>query len=87
MVAQESCLVYLGLMLNYTSTTHDTGITKLTLGRLTMNTDTKWFVILMIVFISLPLMAFALRDYRLGQCRVEAIQAGMDVEKIAQVCK
>jgi hypothetical protein len=52
-----------------------------------MNTDTKWFVILMIVFISMPLLAFALRDYRLGQCRIEAIQAGMDVEKIAKVCK
>ena len=52
-----------------------------------MNTDTKWFVILMIVFISMPLLAFALRDYRLGQCRIEAIHAGMDTEKIQQVCK
>ena len=52
-----------------------------------MNTDMKWFVILMIVFISIPMMAFALRDYRLGQCRIEAIQAGMEAEKIGQVCK
>lgn len=52
-----------------------------------MNTDTKWFVILMIVFISMPLMAFALRDYRLGQCRIEAIKTNMEPEKISQVCK
>jgi hypothetical protein len=52
-----------------------------------MNTDTKWFVILMIVFISIPLLAFGLTEYQKGQCRVEAIRAGMDAEKIAQVCK
>lgn len=52
-----------------------------------MSTDTKWFVILMIVFINIPPMAFALRDYRLGQCRIEAINANMEPEKISQVCK
>lgn len=52
-----------------------------------MDTDMKWFVILVIVFNSILLLAFALRDYRLGQCRIEAIQAGMDVDKIAQVCR
>jgi hypothetical protein len=75
------------MMLNYTSTTAVIGTMKPTPGRPTMNTDTKWFVILMIVFISMPLMAFALRDYRLGQCRIEAIKANMDTEKISQVCK
>jgi hypothetical protein len=60
---------------------------KPTPGRPTMNTDTKWFVILMIVFISMPLIAFALRDYRLGQCRIEAIKVHMDTEKISQVLK
>jgi len=75
------------MMLNYTSTTAATGTTKPIPGRSTMNTDMKWFVILMIVFISIPMMAFALRDYRLGQCRIEAIQAGMEAEKIGQVCK
>ena len=75
------------MMLNYTSMTAATGTTKPIPGRFTMNTDTKWFVILMIVFISIPLLAFALRDYQLGQCRIEAIHAGMDTEKIRQVCK
>ena len=74
-------------MLNYISTTAVIGTMKPTPGRPTMNTDTKWFVILMIVFISIPIMAFALRDYRLGQCRIEAIRANMDTEKISQVCK
>jgi hypothetical protein len=52
-----------------------------------MNTDTKWFVILMIVFISLPMAGLALNEYQKSQCRIEAIRAGMDVEKIAQVCR
>ena len=87
MVVFTLCWVYLAMMSNYTCTTAVIGTMKPTPGRPTMNTDTKWFVILMIVFISMPLMAFALRDYRLGQCRIEAIKANMDTEKISQVCK
>ena len=52
-----------------------------------MNSEMKWFVILMIAFIAVPIAGFGLKDYQLGQCRIEAIRAGMDVEKIAQVCK
>ena len=52
-----------------------------------MNTDLKWYAIVMIVVISIPLMAFGLTEYQKGQCRIEAIRANMDTDKIAQVCK
>lgn len=52
-----------------------------------MNTDMKWFAIIMIFFIAIPLAGLALSDYHKGQCRIEAIRANMDAEKIAQVCK
>jgi hypothetical protein len=52
-----------------------------------MNTDAKWFVILIIAFIAVPIAGFGLRDYQKGQCRIEAIKVGMDADKIGQVCK
>ena len=75
------------MMLNYTSMTAATGTTKPMPGRSTMNTDMKWFAIIMIFFIAIPLAGLALSDYHKGQCRIEAIRANMDAEKIAQVCK
>ena len=78
----ESCLVYLGTMLNCTFTTHVT-----TIGSHTMNTDMKWYAIVMIVIIGTPMAGLALKEYQNSQCRIEAIRANMDVDKIAQVCK
>jgi hypothetical protein len=52
-----------------------------------MNTDMKWYAIVMIVIIGTPMAGLALDQYQKSQCRIEAIRAGMDVEKIAQVCK
>ena len=66
---------------------HVIGITKPTLGKHRMNTDMKWYAIVMIVIIGTPMAGMALKEYQDSQCRIEAIRAGMDVEKIAQVCK
>lgn len=74
-------------MLNYTSTTADTGTTTPTPGRFTMNTDMKWYAIVMISIIGFPMAGLALNEYQKSQCRIEAIRANMDAEKIAQVCK
>lgn len=63
------------------------GITKPTPGRSTMNTDMKWYAIVMIAIIGIPMAGMALNEYQKSQCRIEAIHAGMDVDKIAQVCK
>ena len=52
-----------------------------------MNTDMKWFAIVMIVIIGIPLTGLALSEYQKSQCRVEAIRANMDPDKIAQVCQ
>jgi len=65
----------------------DTGITKPTLGKHRMDTDMKWYAIVMIVIIGAPLAGMALKEYQNSQCRIEAIRANMEADKIAQVCK
>ena len=87
MLALESCWVYLGLMLNYTSTIPATGTMTPTLGRHIMDTDMKWYAIVMIFIIGLLMAGLALKEYQLSQCRIEAIKVGMDTDKILQVCK
>ena len=52
-----------------------------------MNTDMKWYAIVMIAIIGIPMAGLGLKEYQTGQCRIEAIRVGMDAEKIAQVCK
>ena len=52
-----------------------------------MGTDMKWYAIVMIVIIGTPIAGLALKEYQNSQCRIEAIRANMDVDKIAQVCK
>ena len=52
-----------------------------------MNTDMKWFALVMIAIIVLPMGGLALEQYNKGQCRIEAIKAGMEPDKIGQVCK
>jgi hypothetical protein len=52
-----------------------------------MDTDMKWYAIVMIVIIGTPLAGLALKEYELNQCRIEAIRAGMDADKIAKVCQ
>jgi len=52
-----------------------------------MDTDMKWYAIVMIVIIGAPLAGMALKEYQNSQCRIEAIRANMEADKIAQVCK
>ena len=52
-----------------------------------MDTDMKWYAIVMIAIIGIPIAGLALNEYQKSQCRIEAIRANMDAEKIAQVCK
>jgi hypothetical protein len=52
-----------------------------------MNTDMKWYAIVMMAIISIPMAGLALKEYQTSQCRIEAIKAGMEADKIAQVCK
>ena len=47
----------------------------------------KWYAIVMIAIIGIPMAVLALNEYQKSQCRIEAIKANMEPEKIAQVCK
>jgi len=52
-----------------------------------MGTDMKWYAIVMIAIIGIPMAGMALKEYQDSQCRIEAIRANMEADKIAQVCK
>lgn len=52
-----------------------------------MDTDMKWYAIAFMFIIGVPLAGLALEQYQQSQCRIEAIRAGMDSDKIAQVCR
>lgn len=67
--------------------TVDIGITKLTLGRHRMDTEMKWFSLVFIFIIGMLMAGMALKEYQDSQCRIEAIRANMEADKIAQVCK
>lgn len=52
-----------------------------------MNTDMKWATLAFLFIIGVPMVGLALSEYHKGQCRIEAIKAGMEPDKIAQVCR
>jgi len=52
-----------------------------------MGTDMKWYAIVMIAIIGIPMAGMALKEYQDSQCRIEAIRANMEADKISQVCK
>lgn len=52
-----------------------------------MNTEMKWGVLLVMFLFGIPLAGMALKEYQIGQCRTEAIRAGMPADEIAKVCK
>lgn len=52
-----------------------------------MNTEMKWAALAFMFVIGVPMAGLALKEYQSSQCRIEAIRAGMEPEKIAQVCK
>ena len=52
-----------------------------------MNTDMKWFALVMIALIGIPMAGLLLEHYNKGQCRIEAIRANMSADQIEKVCK
>lgn len=52
-----------------------------------MNSDMKWAGLAFLFIIGVPMLGVAFSEYQKGQCRVEAIRANMEPDKIAQVCK
>ena len=51
-----------------------------------MDTDMKWVLLLSAVFIGAPMVGLALTDYQHSQCRIEAIKAGVEADKINVAC-
>jgi hypothetical protein len=52
-----------------------------------MNTDMKWAALAFFFVLGVPMAGLALKEYQSSQCRIEAIRANMDADKIVQVCK
>ena len=51
-----------------------------------MDTDMKWFLIIMMFLIGAPLLGMGYEQHSQNQCRSEAIKAGLDADKINMVC-
>ena len=51
-----------------------------------MDSDMKWFLIIMIVLIGAPLLGMGYEQHSQTQCRIEAIKAGVDADKINSAC-
>ena len=52
-----------------------------------MNTEMKWFALVFMFAIGIPMVGLALEQYNRSQCRIEAIQASMPAEQILKVCE
>ena len=52
-----------------------------------MNADMKWAALTFLFVIGVPMAGLALEQYQKNQCRIEAIKANMEPDKIAQVCR
>lgn len=52
-----------------------------------MDSDMKWFLIIMVFCVGAPMLGMAVEQYNHNQCRMTAIQAGMPAEGIEKVCK
>ena len=52
-----------------------------------MGTDMKWPALAWAAALGFTMAGLALKEYQSSQCRIEAIRANMDADKIVQVCK
>jgi hypothetical protein len=51
-----------------------------------MNTDMKFAALAFFFVLGIPFAGLGLKEYQASQCRIEAIKAGMEADKIVQVC-
>ena len=52
-----------------------------------MDTDMKWFMLLMTGMVVIPLLGLGISDWHKKECRVELSKAGKTVEEIKELCK
>ena len=48
--------------------------------------EVKWFMIAVAVIFGLMFVGMGVEQYTKSQCRIEAIKAGVEAEKISQAC-
>ena len=58
-----------------------------TLRMKSMDNDMKWYALVMIVIITIPMVDMLMSEYQKNQCRVAAIQAAMPADQIERICK
>lgn len=51
-----------------------------------MDSDMKWFLVIMMVLIGAPMIGMGFEEYNTKQCRIEAIKAGVEADKINTAC-
>lgn len=52
-----------------------------------MDSDIKWFMIVMIAVIGIPLVVMGVGEWHKQDCRIELAKAGKTVEDIRELCK
>jgi predicted Na+-dependent transporter len=52
-----------------------------------MDSDMKWFTILIAAFVVLPLLGLGISDWHKQNCRVELAKVGKTTEEIKELCK
>lgn len=52
-----------------------------------MDSDVKWFILLMAAFVITPLIGLGVSEWRKQDCRVELAKAGKTVEEIKAICQ
>ena len=52
-----------------------------------MDNDVKWFVILLIAVIAIPMTGVGINEWRKQDCRMELAKAGRNVDEIRELCK
>lgn len=52
-----------------------------------MDSDTKWFMILMGSLFIVPLLGLGVSEWRKQDCRIELAKVSRSVEEIKEICK
>lgn len=52
-----------------------------------MNDDMKWFLIVILLFVFLPVVGMAVSEWRKQDCRMELAKVGKSAEEIKEICR
>lgn len=52
-----------------------------------MNSDMKWFVLLIVMMVGMPMIGLGLQQANTANCRLELGKSGRTAEDIKEICK